>query len=150
MPSPPIYLKGIWPLVTGAEMKALDRQTIDERGVPGEILMESAGRSLFEPVLQLRAESARPQAPIRALCGAGNNGGDGFVLVRHLQAEGIPAEAVLIGDPKRLPRDAAGNWKRLEAMGAARRTVDPGNADFDWDRLLSETSIAVDALLGRV
>lgn len=139
---------GVWPLVTTAEMQALDRQTIDERGIPGEILMESAGRALVEATLALRRESGRSAATIRALCGAGNNGGDGFVLVRHLHAEGIPAEAVLIGEPKRLPRDAAGNWARLEAAGCARRIVDPGDLDYDWDALLGETSVAVDALFG--
>jgi len=146
--------RGVWPLVTAAEMQALDRQTIDQRGIPGEILMESAGRSLVEPALALRHESGSSgrsggrAATIRALCGAGNNGGDGFVLVRHLHAEGIAAEAVLIGDPKRLPRDAAANWTRLEAAGCARRIVDPGDLDFDWAALLSDTSVAVDALFG--
>lgn len=110
--------------------------------------MESAGRCLVRPVLALCRESGRPGARIRALCAAGNNGGDGFVLVRHLCAEGVPAEAVLVGDPKRLPRDAAANWARLEAFGCARRIVDPGVLDFDWPSLLDDTSVAVDALFG--
>ena len=143
-----IHRHGVWPLVTGAEMQALDRETIEARGVSGEILMESAGRALIRPVLGLRSDSARSEAPIRAFCGAGNNGGDGFVLVRHLRAEGIEAEAILIGDPARLSRDAASNWKRLEAIGASRLIVDPGDEDVDWDRLLSDTSVAVDALFG--
>jgi NAD(P)H-hydrate epimerase len=143
-----IHRQGVWPLVTGAEMQALDRSTIETRGIASEILMESAGRALVRPALELRALSTRTEAPIRAFCGAGNNGGDGFVLVRHLWAEGIAAEAVLIGDPSRLPRDAASNWKRLEAIGAPRQIVDPGDEETDWDRLLSETSVAVDALFG--
>jgi NAD(P)H-hydrate epimerase len=85
---------------------------------------------------------------VRVLCGAGNNGGDGFVLVRHLQAEGVPSEAILLGDPGRLPRDAGANWARLEAVGAGRRVVDPGDQDFDWSGLLQDTSVAVDALFG--
>jgi len=143
-----IHRQGVWPLVTGAEMQALDRSTIETRGIASEILMESAGRALVRPALELRALSTRTEAPIRVFCGAGNNGGDGFVLVRHLWAEGIAAEAILIGDPARLPRDAASNWKRLEAIGAPRQIVDPGDEDTDWDRLLSETSVAVDALFG--
>ena len=143
-----VHRQGVWPLVTGAEMQALDRTTIEARGVSGEILMESAGRALVRPALELRTLSTRPEGPIRAFCGAGNNGGDGFVLVRHLWAEGIAAEAVLVGDPARLPRDAASNWKRLEAIGAPRLIVDPGDEAADWDRLLAETSVAVDALFG--
>ncbi len=129
-------------------MQGLDRATIDLRGVPGEILMESAGRSLVGPAISLRRASGRPEATIRALCGSGNNGGDGFVLVRHLCAEGIPAEAVLIGDPNRLPPDAAGNWDRLGRAGNPRRVVDPGDPAFDWPALFEGTSVAVDALFG--
>jgi len=143
-----IHRQGVWPLVTGAEMQALDRRTIETVGVPGEVLMESAGRALVRPTLALRALSTRRDAPIRVFCGAGNNGGDGFVLVRHLWAEGIAAEAILIGDPARLPRDAASNWKRLEAIAAPHRIMDPGDEDLDWDRLLSDTSVAIDALFG--
>lgn len=143
-----LHRQGIWPLVTGAEMQALDRQTIESRGIGGGILMESAGRALLRPTLELRADSVRSREPVRAFCGAGNNGGDGFVLVRHLCMEGIAAEAVLIGDPRRLTKDAASNWTRLEAIGAPRRIVDPGDESVDWDRLLAETSVAIDALFG--
>ncbi|MBJ22418.1 MAG: NAD(P)H-hydrate dehydratase [bacterium] len=143
-----LHRRGIWSLVTAAEMQALDRQTIDRRGVPGEILMESAGRSLLSPTLSLRRESERSGAAVRAVCGVGNNGGDGFVLVRHLCAEGIAAEAILIGDPERLQPDAASNWARLERAGCPRRVVDPEDSDFDWAALLADTSVAIDALFG--
>jgi hydroxyethylthiazole kinase-like uncharacterized protein yjeF len=146
--APAIHRTGIWPLVTGAEMHALDRHSIENDGIAGEILMESAGRSLIRPTLELRAASSRPEATIRAFCGAGNNGGDGFVLVRHLYAEGIPVEAVLVGDPTRLSRDAASNWRRLETLDVTRRVVDPGVEEIDWLALLSQTSVAVDALFG--
>ncbi|MEZ4353784.1 MAG: NAD(P)H-hydrate dehydratase [Myxococcota bacterium] len=142
------HRRGIWPLVQAAEMQALDRQTIDGRGVAGEILMESAGRALVEPVLALRRASDRPGRPVRALCGAGNNGGDGFVLVRHLHAEGVPAEAILLGDPARLPADAAANWRRLAALGAGTRVLDPAAPGVEWAALLDDTSVAVDALFG--
>lgn len=139
---------GVWPLVTAAEMQSLDRATIEERGVPGEILMESAGRALIRPTLALRRAGGRPRGPIVALCGAGNNGGDGFVLVRHLQAEGFAAEAILVGSPDRLPPDAARNWERLERAGAPRRVVDPNDEAFDWAALLDGASVAIDALFG--
>jgi hydroxyethylthiazole kinase-like uncharacterized protein yjeF len=142
------YRDGVWPLVCAAEMQSLDRQTIETGGVPGEVLMESAGRSLIDPALALRGGSPRPEAAIRAFCGAGNNGGDGFVLVRHLHAEGIAAEAVLIGDPARLPEDAANNWTRLESAGCARRVVDPDDSGFEWAAMLGDTSVAIDALFG--
>lgn len=142
---------GVWSLVTAAEMRALDLQTIDGRGIPGEILMESAGRALVAPVLALRAASPRPERPVRAICGAGNNGGDGFVAVRHLLAEGIPAEALLVGDPDRLPRDAAANWRRLVERGLPHtvcRSLLPDDVGCDWGALFDETSVVIDALFG--
>lgn len=139
---------GVWPLVTAAEMQALDQLTIEERGIPGEVLMESAGRALLGSVLELRASSSRRQATIRILCGAGNNGGDGFVLARHLFGEGIAAETILIGEVERLPRDAAANWARLQTTGASCRVVDPQSEGIEWQEMLAETSVAVDALFG--
>jgi NAD(P)H-hydrate epimerase len=85
---------------------------------------------------------------IRIFCGAGNNGGDGFVLARTLFSEGIRTEAILIGDAASLPDDAALNWARLQEIGASQRVVDPLDDDFDWASLLSRTSVAVDALFG--
>ncbi len=149
---------GVWPLVTNAEMQALDRQTIEQRGIAGEILMESAGRALVAPALALRAESGRGVLPIRAFCGAGNNGGDGFVVARHLFGEGIPVEAVLLGKAEQLPADAAANWRRLLTLGVPCREIDGAvagaGAESDpdkapgWDALLRETSVAIDALFG--
>lgn len=139
---------GRWPLVGAKEMQALDQRTIEGRGVPGEVLMESAGRALLGPVLEMRAGSPRPNATVRIFCGAGNNGGDGFVLARHLIAEGLSVETILIGNVERLPDDAAGNWHRLQTMGGACRIVDPRTKGIDWHPILAETSVAVDALFG--
>ncbi|HIF93838.1 MAG TPA: NAD(P)H-hydrate dehydratase [Myxococcales bacterium] len=142
------HRSGVWPLVSGAEMQALDRLTIDGHGISGQLLMENAGRSLMRPVLELHASSLRREGMIRIFCGAGNNGGDGFVLARTLFSEGIRAETILIGDAASLPHDAALNWARLDEIGASRHVVDPLDDGFDWASLLSHTSVAVDALFG--
>ena len=92
--APATHQRGVWPLVTGAEMQALDRETIEKHGISGEVLMESAGRALIRPTLELQAASTRRERPIRVFCGAGNNGGDGFVLARHLWAEGLAVETM--------------------------------------------------------
>ena len=123
------HRQGVWPLVTAEAMQRLDQHTIGEVGIAGEVLMESAGRGLVASALDLRRQSERPWLPIRALCGAGNNGGDGFVLVRQLHAEGIAAEAILLGEVQKLPADAALNWQRLARVGASHRVAD---ANLDW------------------
>ena len=82
---------GVWQLVTAAEMRALDRHTIETLGVPGELLMESAGRAVAESVLEWR----EPGSEVVAVCGTGNNGGDGLVAARHLHLLGVPVRVAL-------------------------------------------------------
>ncbi|MDJ0865592.1 MAG: NAD(P)H-hydrate dehydratase [Myxococcota bacterium] len=123
-----------WPLVGAETMRALDRHTIETLGVPGEILMESAGRAVAEVVL---AEA--PAGPVLVVCGAGNNGGDGLVVARHLALLGVPVRVALLGEPARLRGDAAANWKRL-----ARLDVTHGGASFRT----AGAAVILDAVFG--
>ena len=103
----------VWPLVTAAEMRALDRYTIETLGVPGELLMELAGAAVAREALALAA----PGAAVWVVCGAGNNGGDGLVAARHLHLRGVPVRLRPLGDPSAWRDDAAANWRRAEAAG---------------------------------
>jgi hydroxyethylthiazole kinase-like uncharacterized protein yjeF len=107
---------GIWPLVGSAEMRALDRHTIEGLGVPGEVLMEVAGRAVSEVVLALREASGEP---VLVVCGSGNNGGDGLVVARQLQLIGVPVRVAMLAPERALRGDAAANWKRLQAVGVS-------------------------------
>ena len=127
---------GIWPLVGAATMRALDRHTISVLGVPGELLMESAGRAVAEAVLAERADGA---GPVLIVCGAGNNGGDGFVVARHLQLLGVPVRVSLVGERRKLRGDAASNATRLEKLGVAIATGALRTAN---------AAVIVDALFG--
>jgi hydroxyethylthiazole kinase-like uncharacterized protein yjeF len=101
-------------------------------GVPGHDLMEAAGRAVAAAVV----ERYRSQ-PVVVLCGPGNNGGDGFVAGRHLQAAGWPVRLGLLGQPGALKGDAAwaaGLWK------GAVETLFPG--------LLDGRPLVIDALFG--
>jgi NAD(P)H-hydrate epimerase len=105
---------GVWPLVGAATMRALDRHTIEALGVPGALLMESAGRAVAEVALAERSASG---GDVLVVCGAGNNGGDGLVTARHLALLGVPVRVALVADPKRLAPDAAANLARARAVG---------------------------------
>src|SRR5258708_2568117 len=61
------------------QVRTLDRRAIEEFGVPGVVLMENAGRNAAELVRSLGIH-----ARVVVCCGKGNNGGDGFVIARHL------------------------------------------------------------------
>ena len=109
---------GAWPLVDAEAMRALDRHTIETLGVPAELLMESAGRAVVDAVLEQRA----PGGEVLVVCGGGNNGGDGFVVARHLQLLGLPVRAVLLGSARSLRGDAAANLRRARELGVAIET----------------------------
>ena len=68
--------------LTREEMRELDRKAIEAYKIPGIILMENAGRNVAEEILQMIDDPH--QAKVAILCGKGNNGGDGFVVARHL------------------------------------------------------------------
>lgn len=103
-------------LLTTAEMSRADQLTI-ERGTPGIVLMENAGRAVAD------ACSARfPRGPIDVFCGPGNNGGDGFVAARLLREMGWSVTVHLLGDLDVLKGDAAEAARRwngpVEALRA--------------------------------
>jgi hydroxyethylthiazole kinase-like uncharacterized protein yjeF len=112
--------EGVWPLVGAAAMRALDRHTIETLGVPGALLMESAGRAVASVVLAERA--AAGGGAVVVVCGGGNNGGDGLVAARHLALLGVPVRVALVGDSRRLAPDAAANLARARAVGVAIET----------------------------
>ncbi|HHT9114747.1 MAG TPA: NAD(P)H-hydrate epimerase [Candidatus Wunengus sp. YC65] len=80
--------------LTREEMRELDRKAIEECKIPGIILMENAGRNVAEEVLQMIDNQSK--AKVAILCGKGNNGGDGFVVARHLHNHSIHVDVFLI------------------------------------------------------
>src|SRR5262247_2411014 len=106
-------------IFTAAEMRALDARAIETLGIPGPRLMENAGRGAAAVI-------AREWAPLRGkrvlvLCGRGNNGGDGFVVARHLHARGARVRVLLAGRRGDVKGDAAqalGRWRgKVEEIG---------------------------------
>jgi NAD(P)H-hydrate epimerase len=133
----------MWPVFTAAEMRALDARAIETLGTSGPRLMENAGRGAAALI-------AREWAPIRGkrvlvLCGKGNNGGDGFVVARHLKAKGAKVRVLLLGSRAEMKGDAAhalAQWRgRVEEIRTEAEAATVSTA-------LDGTDLAVDALLG--
>src|SRR5205823_3925992 len=80
------------------EVRELDRRAIEGFGVPGIVLMENAGRGCAELMMRLNPE----KKPVVILCGPGNNGGDGFVIARHLDNHGWPVRVWCLDSDRRI------------------------------------------------
>ncbi|MFH1507082.1 MAG: NAD(P)H-hydrate epimerase, partial [Candidatus Omnitrophota bacterium] len=76
--------------ISVAEMRELDRRTIEDFGIPSIVLMENAGRRVSDVAMEMLKARTGSRAAI--FCGTGNNGGDGFVAARYLARQGIAAE----------------------------------------------------------
>ena len=139
------------PILSREQMRAYDARAIEGCAVPGVVLMENAGRGAADHVAQLYdrhaagAAGGRP-GPVVIACGRGNNGGDGFVVARHLLARGIEVEALLIGEREQVGGDARLNLEALLGLGGQVHTL---GADLTVLReALGRAGLAVDALFG--
>lgn len=95
------------------EAREIDRRAIEGFGVPGIVLMENAGRGCTELLMRLNTG----KQPIVILCGPGNNGGDGYVIARHLDNHGWPVDVVVIADNHQIRGDAETNFNILAECG---------------------------------
>lgn len=128
-------------VVTAAEMRALDRWTI-AHDTPGPVLMERAGAGAAQV---LRATWPKAGGPVVVCCGKGNNGGDGFVIARHLRRARYGVDVWLLGRPEDVRGDAA---EMLRSWSGTVVTVEsPGQVE-PLRRRLAQAGVVVDALLG--
>lgn len=118
------------------QVRSVDHMAI-EQGLPGVVLMENAGIGATNLLLEQNPTS------VLILCGKGNNGGDGYVMARHLANQGVAVQIRIVANPDDIQGDAAINLKVLQ------------NFDFDIEFITeldaSECESAdwiVDALLG--
>ena len=96
-----------------AQAKAFDRQAQEKYGVSSIVLMENAGRSVAEEAFTM----LRGRKRVAVVCGAGNNGGDGFVAARHLFNQRIKVSVYLLGSKAKLKSDPRTNLNILEKIG---------------------------------
>ncbi len=78
--------------LTRDRVRELDRRAVKEFGLPGIVLMENAGRGVVDTLCQLGIDGR-----VAICCGPGNNGGDGFVMARHLDLRGYNVEVFVWG-----------------------------------------------------
>jgi len=130
---------------TVKEMKSIDNRAITKHGIPGLVLMENAGRGVVKVIENCFDLSRSPKVTI--VCGSGNNGGDGMVVCRHLQAAGAVPKCFLLGKKKKLRGDARTNLDILESAGF--HIVEMENSvTREFTEHLQQSDLLVDAIFG--
>ena len=142
------------PALTRQQSRQIDRRAIDQYGIPGMVLMENAGRGVVDWLLG--ADAGLGDAPARftacsvaILCGKGNNAGDGLVIARHLEIQGVASRVFLLCPPSEFQGDAQRNYDILRHSDVSLvevSTVDDLSAALDAEA--AGAAWLIDAMLG--
>jgi hydroxyethylthiazole kinase-like uncharacterized protein yjeF len=134
-------------LVRAAEMREMDLDATRCYGIPGLILMENAGLSIVKVIMH-RFFKGKPQGKKAVIfAGPGNNGGDGFVVARHLVNKGALVEIFITTAPENYKGDAAVNLEIVNNMGISCQVLQP-DALSALKPIIKEADLVVDALFG--
>ncbi|MBM7866119.1 NAD(P)H-hydrate dehydratase [Heliobacterium gestii] len=134
-------------LVTAEEMRRFDARAADEFGIPSLLLMENAGIQVAREVARRFPGSVRGKR-VLLLCGKGNNGGDGFVVARHLVNSGAEVKLFLLASEREVRGDALTNLTIYHRMGGkVYSLMDPKDLNALRMAILS-TDLVVDAVYG--
>ena len=128
-------------ILTAAEMARVDEYAIRTLGIPGCVLMERAGKAVADVCRRALEPLHAPKVVV--VCGPGNNGGDGYVVARHLAERGAQCRVFLLGAPEKVKGDAKLNFEIWRKLG---QTVEP----FENSALaaIAQADLIVDAMLG--
>lgn len=129
------------------QFREFDRRASEEYGLSGLVLMENAGRGCVDIL-----EALGIGGPVLIGCGKGNNGGDGLVIARHLDARGFRVGVLLAASPDEFRGDAATNWAVFRRCRVPWAVVAPDGSDTarQLDQVLGgrPPDWCLDALLG--
>ena len=133
-------------ILTGEQMRRVDRHVIETLGIPSLLLMESAGRAIAGTLIEHYPDAA--ERGVVLLCGKGHNGGDGLAAARHLARAGVRPNVVLLARARELHGDVL--FQHQAAIGSGVEVEEVVDAAM-WARLapqLAQHGLVVDALLG--
>ncbi len=143
------YLPNKKPIImTKDQVRRFDQRAINELGIPGIVLMENVGRSCAELIKDKLADVENPKVCI--FCGTGNNGGDGYVIARHLLNDGFNVDVAICGNRGKIKGDAKTNLDILEQISQPAKLLDPKDTDIPKhiEAFAHNTDMVVDSLFG--
>ena len=137
-------------VATAAAMRNIDQRTIERYRVPGIVLMENAGLELLRFIEAQWPECFQQDGEhsVAIVAGPGNNGGDGFILARHLWHRGLEVHVAMLMPARRLRGDARRAYQMAQAYGVPLISCTSPTAWRRFAPQLRHASLIVDALLG--
>ncbi|MBU1261009.1 MAG: NAD(P)H-hydrate epimerase [Planctomycetes bacterium] len=135
-------------VLTRQQVRDFDSWAINTAGVLGAILMENAGRGCAQIVIdELKKRKA---SKVCVFCGTGNNGGDGFVIARHLVNCGFDVIIVVCGSSSKIKADTLVNYKIASNMKIAIKELQPCSGDIGKSTaaIAGDCDLIVDAIFG--
>lgn len=129
-------------VLTCAQMRAADKYTIENLSVPSAELMERAGKAIAEEAAKMLASCGGCR--VLAVCGGGNNGGDGWVAARCLAQSGFKVCVYTLTD--KLSADCAEQRKKFEDMAGA--ILEEGSAAVCSEFPDEKFDLVIDAVFG--
>jgi NAD(P)H-hydrate epimerase len=135
-------------IVSAAQMRELDRRTIEESDIKGEVLMERAGNGVAALVRRLAEVTGFMNPLIHLIAGRGQNGGDAFVAARVLKESGYQVEIWLAAHLNQIGGDALIHYGRMKQAGVEAYEIPTLE---DWQSVMADplfAEIVVDGVLG--
>ena len=135
-------------VMTQQQVRNFDAWAINQMKIPGVVLMENAAKNCVQVILEQFSTEVKEGVCI--FCGAGNNGGDGFVIARQLFNQGIVVQIILCGDPGKIKGDAKINFDNCQNMKLPIAAVDTESDTLckDIEEGVAQSGLLIDAILG--
>lgn len=132
-------------LYRAQDVQQLDKIAIEEHGIDGIKLMQRAGAVAFHALMDQWPQSRS----VRVFAGSGKNGGDGYIVARLAQEQGLQSEVIQVASADKLQGDARLAWEQAVAKQVRMRSLAEYLAATVADTETSRThTVIVDALLG--
>jgi NAD(P)H-hydrate epimerase len=131
-------------LLSNEQIRKIDQHAIIDYGIAGLILMENAGLAIVDEI----KKRFEPKANILIVSGRGSNGGDGFVVCRHLHNANYAVQLITLGAEDRIRGDALMNFEIVKKMGIAKKNYTEQGKLEGFRELINQADVVVDAILG--
>jgi len=133
-------------ILSANQMKEIDRKAAEELKIPDILLMENAGRSVYDKIADIISSNNLKFCYVSIICGKGNNGGDGFSTARHLIENGIQTTVISLFKESDLSHPALVNHNILKHFTEIAYLDEIGIDKLR--QIISDSTIVIDAVLG--